>query len=315
MNRVRYLIFWAILCFLPITPLNGQDVEIPNLSSRVTDLSGLLSDDQKQALESKLEAFETRKGSQVILVIVPTTGKASIEQYSMRLAEAQKIGRKGVDDGVILLIARNDRELRIEVGYGLEGAIPDASAQRIIDEYIVPRFKNGDYYGGADAGLEKIMQLIQGEPLPQPEAYTVSDHRPIYWRIIIGRIMFVLSLIGLIVILFKAGADKKTFLKFCLAFIAVSLLTGLLSFSMGIGIALSVFGTVLSLIVRGLIYAAKKSGGFTSGSGNWRASSFSSSSASRSSSSSSWSSGSSFGGSSFSGGGGSFGGGGASGSW
>jgi uncharacterized protein len=150
-------------------PLQG----VPKLNARVTDLTGTLSSTDKTAIENKLQAFEQRKGSQVAVLIVGTTAPEALEQYSIRVVEAWKLGRataqgKKVDDGVLLLIAKDDRKLRIEVGYGLEGSIPDALAKRIISEQIGPRFRSGDFAGGVNAGLDKIMSLIDGAGLPEP---------------------------------------------------------------------------------------------------------------------------------------------------
>jgi uncharacterized protein len=144
-------------------------VAVPALKARVTDLTGTLTPDQAATLEAKLSAFEQAKGSQVTVLIVPTTKPEEIEQYAIRVAEAWKLGRKGVDDGAILLVARDDRKVRIEVGYGLEGILPDATANRIVDEDIVPRFRAGDYYGGIAAGTDRMLRVIEGEPLPEPE--------------------------------------------------------------------------------------------------------------------------------------------------
>ena len=146
------------------------EVAVPPLKARVTDLTGTLTPSQRDVLEQELRAFETRKGSQIAVLIVPTTQPEAIEQYSIRVAEAWKLGRKGVDDGVLLLVAKDDHELRIEVGYGLEGAIPDAVAKRVISEIIIPYFKQGDFYGGIHAGVARLIRLIDGEPLPPPQA-------------------------------------------------------------------------------------------------------------------------------------------------
>ena len=142
--------------------------EIPDLLHRVTDLTATLNSEQSAALENKLAAFEAKKGSQIAVLIVPTTQPEDIAQYGIRVAEAWKIGRKNVDDGVIFIVAKDDRKLRLEVGYGLEGAIPDAIAKRVIAETITPFFKNDDYAGGIDAGVNQLMQLIEGESLPAP---------------------------------------------------------------------------------------------------------------------------------------------------
>jgi len=145
------------------------DVAMPPLTGRVVDRTATLGSDQKASLEQKLEAFEDRKGSQVAVLIVPTTEPETIEQYSIRVAEQWKIGRKKVDDGVILVVAKNDRKLRIEVGYGLEGVLTDLTSKRIIDEEIAPKFRNGDFSGGISAGVDRMLRVIDGEPLPAPK--------------------------------------------------------------------------------------------------------------------------------------------------
>lgn len=154
------------LALLMAQQIAAAQIPVPPLKERVTDLTGTLTADQRAALETTLAGLEARKGSQVAVLIVPTTQPETVEQYSIRVAEAWKLGRKGVDDGVLLLVAKNDRRLRIEVGYGLEGVIPDAGANRIIGEDIAPRFREGDFYGGIHAGAERIVRLIEGEPLP-----------------------------------------------------------------------------------------------------------------------------------------------------
>lgn len=144
---------------------------VPPLTGRVVDLTGTLAPAQKQALESQLEAIERRKGSQVAILIVATTQPEAIEQFGIRVVEAWKLGRgevdgRRVDDGVLLLVAKDDRKVRIEVGYGLEGAIPDAYARRIIAETIAPHFRQADFAGGLQAAVADVGRLIEGEPLP-----------------------------------------------------------------------------------------------------------------------------------------------------
>ena len=146
-----------------------QLAPVPPLSSPVTDTTGTLTPDQAAALEAKLRTFEQAKGSQVAVLVVPTTQPEVIEQYALRVAEAWKIGRERVDDGAILIVALDDRKLRIEVGYGLEGALTDATSNRIIDEDIVPAFRRGDFYGGIETGVDRMLRVIEGEPLPEPE--------------------------------------------------------------------------------------------------------------------------------------------------
>ena len=147
----------------------AADVAVPPLSGRVVDQTGTLSGSDIASLTQTLKALETRKGSQVAVLIVPTTAPETIEQYSIRVAEAWKIGRKKIDDGALLVIAKDDRKLRIEVGYGLEGALNDVTAKRIIDEIITPKFRSGDFAGGISAGVDRIVGVIDGEKLPAPE--------------------------------------------------------------------------------------------------------------------------------------------------
>jgi len=150
------------------------EVAVPPLTHRVTDLTATLDAQQIQTLESRLADFEAKKGAQLAVLIVPTTEPEAIEQFGIRVAEAWKLGRKGVDDGALLLVAKDDRTLRIEAGYGLEGVLNDATANRIIDEIIVPRFKRGEFYAGIESGTAAMMQVIEGETLPQPRRGTAS---------------------------------------------------------------------------------------------------------------------------------------------
>jgi uncharacterized protein len=143
---------------------------VPRLERRVTDLTGTLSADEIAAIEQKLAAFEERKGSQIAVLFVPTTEPESIEQYGIRVVDEWKLGREGVDDGALFLVAKDDRALRLEVGYGLEGALPDAIANRIVEDIVVPRFREGDFAGGVNAGIDAMTRVIDGEPLPEPAA-------------------------------------------------------------------------------------------------------------------------------------------------
>ncbi len=162
----------ALLSLCLVTAVAYAEVAVPPLTARVTDLTGTLTAGQKSNLEQTLQAFEAKKGSQIAVLVVPTTEPEAVEQYSLRVAEQWKLGRKGVDDGALLLVAKNDRAMRIEVGYGLEGALPDAIAKRIIAETITPYFKSGDFYGGIQAGVETMIKVIEGEALPPPSPTT-----------------------------------------------------------------------------------------------------------------------------------------------
>jgi len=162
-----------ILCgaaVLAVAPAVAQQLQpVPALERRVTDLTGTLTAAQQQQLEARLAAFEEQKGSQIAVLLVPTTEPETIEQYAIRVAEQWKLGRKGVDDGALLLVAIGDRNLRLEVGYGLEGVLPDVIAKRIVSDVITPYFRQGDYYGGLNAGVERIIGVVEGEPLPEPD--------------------------------------------------------------------------------------------------------------------------------------------------
>jgi uncharacterized protein len=142
---------------------------IPPLTMRVTDLTGTLTAAQQSELEQRLADFEARKGAQIAVLIVPSSAPEQIEQYSIRVVEAWKLGRKGVDDGALLIIAKNDHTLRIENGYGLEGVLTDAASNRIIENTMVPLLRQGQFYAAISGGVEQMMALIQGEPLPPPE--------------------------------------------------------------------------------------------------------------------------------------------------
>ncbi len=150
-------------------PAAHAQIAVPKFEALVVDLTGTLTAAQQSALDEKLTAFQARKGSQIALLILPTTEPEDIAQFGIRLAEAWKVGRKNVDDGAILIVAKDDRELRIEVQYGLEGVLTDALSNRIINDTIVPLFKQGDFYGGVNAGLDQMLKVVDGEPLPAPD--------------------------------------------------------------------------------------------------------------------------------------------------
>jgi uncharacterized protein len=268
------------------------------LSGPVVDQTGTLSSDEIDSLAKKIRDFEARKGSQISVLIVPTTQPEEIEQYSIRVAEAWKIGRNKIDDGAILLVAKNDRKLRIEVGYGLEGALTDVTTRRIIDEIITPRFRNGDFAGGISAGVDRIISVIDGEPLPpppqrsqrtnssvSPEFFNPTNPFVIIAVLFLGNLMR--SLLGRLVGSAAAGGVAAVMVWYFLG----SLIFAAIAF-----VAVGLFTMISDGFHSGTTYVG--------GSGGW-------SGGGRSSGG--WSSGSDSG--SFSGGGGSFGGGGASGSW
>lgn len=269
------LAFWA-----------QADVPVPPLASRVTDLTGTLTAQQVATLEQKLAAFEAKKGSQIVVLMLPSTKPEEIEQYSIRVAEAWKIGRKGTDDGLILIVAKDDRRLRIEVGYGLEGAIPDATAKRIISETITPRFKAGEFHAGVAAGVDQLIRLVDGEKLPPPATgFAPRDRSAQIGDWLIPGLFFVI-LVGAL-------------LRAALGRFPGALVTGLTGGA--IGWVVFGLGTALLVAFVAFLLTLMNSGKLVSGGGGG------------------YSSGGGYGGGSsdsgFSGGGGSFGGGGSSGSW
>jgi uncharacterized protein len=288
------VVFALLLTFaLPAS----ADVAVPQLTGRVVDQTDTLSSADIAALSQKLQDFESRKGSQIAVLIVPTTQPETIEQFSIRVAEAWKIGRKKVDDGAILVVAKSDRHLRIEVGYGLEGALTDVTSRRIIDEVITPKFRAGDFAGGVSDGVDRMMRVIEGEPLPSPSrtanfAHNLDDLVPVFavalfasigvggfFRAILGRLLGSLVTGGII-----------------------AAVTWVILGSAALAAAVGVLGFIIGFIAD--LFSAITPGTGRSRGGSW----------SSGSSGGGWSSGSSSSGG-FSGGGGSFGGGGASGSW
>jgi uncharacterized protein len=271
---------------------------IPALTARVTDLTGTLTAEQQNALDQKLAAFEAAKGSQLAVLIVPTTQPEELEQYSIRVFDQWKLGRKKVDDGALLLVAKNDHHVRIEVGYGLEGVLTDAISDRIIEETVKPAFRQGNFYGGIDGALDQMIRLIDGEPLPPPEkSWSSASHR--------GNVPSVLPML-VFAVLFGSLVLRGIFGR------------TLGSAFTGVGAGLLVWLTVHALLLAGLaalgafvfalLAGAARGSGWSSGGfgGGWggfgggMGGGFG---------------GGGFGGGGFSGGGGGGGGGGASGSW
>lgn len=223
------------------TAPSAAPVAVPTLSARVTDLVGALDATERAQLERKLEAFEREKGVQFAVLIVPSTQPDSIEQYSIRVVDAWKLGRKGVDDGALLIVALQDRAMRIEVGRGLEGALTDLVSHRIIEEAIAPRFREGDIAGGLEAGVARMMSVARGEPLPPPK----SD-----WRARPGnafeRFLPVLFVICLIV-----AAIMRAIFGRVLGAAATSVVAGGITFlvlgTLGLAVLASFFAFVLAI--------------------------------------------------------------------
>jgi uncharacterized protein len=281
---------------LPTSLALAQSVlAVPALSARVIDQTGTLRAEQVHELEARLQTFEQTKGTQIVVLMVPTTAPEDIVDYTQRVADAWKIGRKEVGDGLLVVIAKNDRSLRIATSKTLEGAVPDLAARQVIDRAMTPRFREGDFAGGIEAGLDQLMALVRGEKLPEPQRVSTSTGDGSGW-------------VGLFALFFFVIPPMARFLGLLIGRKAAALLTGvgvgalawLISASVLIGVAAalvaSLFALASSLAVlrRSAWGGHRNSGGWAMGSGSW--------------------SGGSQGGFR-SGGGGNFGGGGASGRW
>lgn len=257
-----------------------EAVAVPSLTARVTDLTATLSAEQKASLESRLAAIDAAGGAQITVLLLPTTQPESMEQFGIRTAEAWRIGHKGRDNGVIVIVAKADRRARIEVGYGLEGAIPDAIAKRIIAEQMTPRFKQGDFYGGIQATIEGLEVASRGEALDaQPATYAKTVHKVDIEGY--GMAVMAAALVG--------GVVRKI-----LGLFGVLIISGLVG-----GAALLFGASWLIAVLLGIatfVLSFFNLGGMAMGGGGHRGGGFG-------------------GGGGFSGGGGRFGGGGASGSW
>ena len=264
-------------------------VRIPALSSHVTDVTGTLNAAQINSLDQKLTSFEAQKGSQIAVLMVPTTQPEALEQYSIRVVEQWKLGRKKIDDGVLLIIAKDDRKLRFEVGYGLEGAVNDLTAKRIISEIITPYFKQGLFFEGINAGLNRLMQVIAGEPLPPPQQKSPAQSNSI------GDTLEGALVLAFMLSLFLGGALKRVLGK-TVGGVVTGGIVGVLAFFMTGMIAVAILASIVGFFAS-LLGGLGGSGGpiiFPGGGG--------------------------FGGGrgrggGFGGGGGGFGGGGASGNW
>ena len=281
----RLLFFlWALVC----ASIAGAQADIPPLTARVTDFTGTLTAEQRATLEKTLQNFEEKKGSQIGVLILASTAPETIEQYSLRVVEQWKLGRKNVDDGALLIVAKNDKVMRIEVGYGLEGALGDAVCKRIISEIITPKFKQGDFFGGVSDGINSMLSVIEGEPLPEPaterrsNVFDLASYVPVIFilALVLGSILRLLlgRLPGAIV---TGGVTALLAWLFVGAF-SIALLAGLLA----------LFSTLFGGGMAGLVgrhdggrFGGLSGGGSLRGSGGFR------------------------------GGGGGFGGGGASGRW
>jgi uncharacterized protein len=289
----RFSLKYISVLFSLVTLFSHAQIEIPSLNNRpIVDMADILSETEENSLNQELMAFADSTGSQIAILTVTDLEGEAIEELGIRTADQWKIGRKGIDDGVIIIVSKNDRKVRLEVGYGLEGALTDALSRRIIENIIVPDFKNGQFYLGLKEASHAIMAIIKGEEFPEHVASkSESDN-------FIGGILF-LTVITIFISIFFTGFIKK------------KPLAAIITLIIGIGVGLFVV-SILKGIIAGILAALfrlvmnfddkNRGGGYTRRSGGWYYGS----------------GGSSFGGGGFggfSGGGGGFGGGGASGSW
>jgi uncharacterized protein len=290
MFRVLMLVLAALLL---AAGAQAQDVlPVPALSGRVIDQTGTLSDAQRAALDTKLATFEAQAGAQIVVLMVPATAPEDIAAYAQRVADSWKIGRRAVGDGVLLVVAKNERRMRIEVAKTLEGAVPDLAASQIIDNALRPAFRKDDYAGGLNAGLDQLMARIQGEALPAPAAR--QQARPGLQFEQIGMFLFVGVLVVGVVLTGVFGRKLGSVLTAGVAGVAGWWLSASLLLAVGAVLATLVLvgvvgiGSVARLLASGAGRGGGGGGGFGGGGG---------------------------GGGFSSGGGGDFGGGGASGSW
>ena len=295
--RVVFVLLWALLS--GITAAAQGVLPIPELTARVIDQTGTLDAIQRKAIDDKLAAFEQKKGSQIVFLLVPTTQPEDIASYANRVGNAWKIGRKAVGDGILLIVAKDDRKVRIEVAKTLEGAVPDLAAKRIIDDTITPKFRAGDFAGGLHAAADQLIARVSGEALPEPAA----QPRPEQKKGIASGFDW-----GDLALMFFFGVP-----------IAGAVLRGILGKGLGVTATGGVFGAIALLVTssflvagvaglaalifalltgsRSFVHGGGAPGSWSSGGGGG------------------WSSGWGDGGGFSSGGGGDFGGGGASGDW
>ncbi len=279
-------------------PDSGGLAPIPALHARVTDLTQTLSAPELAQLEAKLADWESKTGNQFAVLIVPSTQPEPIEAYSIRVAEAWKIGRKGQDNGVLLVVAKNDRKVRLEVGYGLEGSLTDLTARRIIAEDIAPRFREGNFAAGINAGVDRVIDVVgKGEPLPPPRSAKsgVRGHGGFDFGTLALLLFIVVPLVGAIL--------RSIFGRFVGSTVGAGIVGAAAWFVVG-SLAIAIIAAIIGFAVMifagtGALAAGRRGGVWIPSSGGWGGGGF----------------GGGSGGGGFSGGGGGFGGGGSSGNW
>ena len=279
---------FAVLAATPADP-----IPVPKLTARVVDLTGTLTASERAAIEAKLAAFEQAKGSQVAVLLVPSIGSEAIEEFAGRVTDDWKLGRKGVDDGVLFIVAKQERKMRIHTGRGVQGTLTDALSRRIIADIVAPRFRSGDFAGGIEAGVDAIMKAIEGESLPFParkaqgKVDTLSSYSEFLWMGFILVPIVGMFLRGIAGRFFGAGITSGV------TGLAAWLIFGSLAF----GLVAAVLALLFTLFAGSGAGSGARSGGWIP-SGGFGGGGFSGG-----------------GGGGFSGGGGGFDGGGSSGSW
>ncbi|GER14927.1 TPM domain-containing protein [Variovorax boronicumulans] len=303
-RRALAAIFIAALAWAGLPALAQGLLPIPTLTARVIDQTGTLDAAQRSGLETKLAAFEQRKGSQIVVLMVPTTAPEDIASYAQRVGDAWKIGRKGVGDGLLVIVAKDDRKMRIATAKTLEGAVPDLAAVRIIDEEMKPRFRNNDFAGGLNAAVDRLIGLVDGEPLPEPSrgnSGSSGGNDGFDWENLA---------IFLFVGVFVGAPIARAILGKTMGSVAMGGGIGVVAFFLTTSTVIAVIAGLIALMVSlfsGLAgFGPGRGGRGGGGGGGW----------SSGGGGGGWSSGGGGGGGGFSsGGGGNFGGGGASGDW
>lgn len=293
---LRRWVVWFCLALAWLALPAFAQVPVPPLTARVMDQTGTLTATQRQALDDKLAAFERERGSQVVVMMVSTTQPEDISDFTQRLGDAWKIGRRDVGDGVLLVVAKDDRRMRIATAKTVEGALPDLLARRIIDQAIAPQFRQGDYAAGLNAGADMILAALRGENLPLPEQQGGLSDEEGMWVDLLVFLGIAVPLIGAVLRRILGSRLGSVVAGGAVGFIAWNI-TGLL----WIGIAAGLFAVLMSLFIAQLPAVpasgrGSRHGGWGGGHGGWGG-------------------GSGGGGGFSSGGGGNFGGGGASGGW
>jgi uncharacterized protein len=285
-----------------LTLLTGwAQLAVPTLSGHVVDTTASLPLAGLQQLDSRLAAFEQERGTQIVVLLVPTTQPEDIASYANRVANSWKIGRREVGDGLLLIVALNDRKVRIEVAKTLEGAIPDLAAKRIIDAAITPAFKQGDYLAGLNAGVDQLMARVTGEKLPLPAAAPAhaGGGDGFQWMDLLVFLFFVVPVVG---------AVARRILGSLAGSAATGGLIGVIAFVVTASLLVAVPAALVGMVLT-LLFGASRSGSASAwrggGPGGWAGGAHGGGGHG----------GGGFGGGMHSGGGGDFGGGGASGDW